>query len=237
MSSARNPRDEKHYATSGAERVFVSFRFAEAEAEAKALQAALAAKGVGAFVSGAQSAGDDLQERILGAFKKAEVVVIMGSKTYGAATGPLFSTRQEMNLTLEDVSAGTKKMYLFKMCDAWEEIPTRAALSSKKYKEWMAGKPIPAGAVDEIVSLLDPLTAKSASQPAVKNRPTSFGKIVAFGSGIVRAGSKKADSSKADSSKVDSGKVDSGKLDSAKPVSSKLGSWKLPSWKLPKTGS
>ncbi len=131
-------------------RVFVSFRFAEAETEAKQIETKLSAKGVRTFVSGKQIAGDSLQRVILGAFKSAEVIVILGTRTYGKETGGLFSTLQEMNLTIED----KKKMYLFKMCDRWEEIATRAAFSDKKYKEWKVGEPIPEGAIDEIMGLL-----------------------------------------------------------------------------------
>jgi len=152
-SSAKSPR--RSSAKAKAKCVFVSFRFSEAESEAQKLKRALEAKGVKTFVSGELTPGVSLQDGILGAFKEATVVVIMGTKTYGKDTGGLFSTLQEMNLTIEDVGTGEKKMYLFKMCNQWEEMEARACFSHRKYREWMPSTPIPDGAVDEIAEMLD----------------------------------------------------------------------------------
>jgi len=152
-SSAKSPR--RSSAKAKAKCVFVSFRFSEAESEAQKLKRALEAKGVKTFVSGEPTPGVSLQDAFLGAFKEATVVVIMGTKTYGKDTGGLFSTLQEMNLTIEDVGTGEKKMYLFKMCNQWEEMEARACFSHRKYREWMPSKPIPDGAVDEIAKMLE----------------------------------------------------------------------------------
>ena len=57
---------------SGPHKVFLSFRFSEAEAEAKALQAALQARGVKTFVSNT-TAGADLQDVIAEALGESKV--------------------------------------------------------------------------------------------------------------------------------------------------------------------
>jgi len=135
--------------------VFVSFRISEAESEAHKLQRALEAKGVTTFVSGKQKPGESLPDVILGALEVANVVVIMGTKTYGKETGPVYSSKQEMILTMDYVKQGKKQMYLFKMCNQWEEMSAKAVFSDKKYREWMPSTPIPDGAVDEIAKMLE----------------------------------------------------------------------------------
>ena len=48
-------------------------------------------------------------------------------------------------------------MYLFRMFgadDDFEEMAAEFALEGYKYKMWLPGQPVPAGAVDEISGLL-----------------------------------------------------------------------------------
>ena len=90
---------------------------------------------------------------ILRALNECDLVLIMGSKTYGAKTGELFSTRQEMNYTLNK----KKPFFLVRTIahdDSWAEAATDVALGATKYELWLPGTPLPAGLIDKIIEKL-----------------------------------------------------------------------------------
>ena len=74
--------------------VFVSFRFAEALAEANALQTALNARGYRTFVSN-ETPGADLQEAIATALGESKLQVLLATPTYGKKTNEFYSTYHE----------------------------------------------------------------------------------------------------------------------------------------------
>lgn len=65
--------DEALLSDAAPHRVFISFRFREAKAEAYALRTELLQRGVKVFASGLDTAGDDLTKSIWGPFDEAEV--------------------------------------------------------------------------------------------------------------------------------------------------------------------
>ncbi len=85
--------------------VFVSFRFAEALAEANALQRELNARGYRTFVSN-ETPGADLQEAIATALGESKLQVLLATPTYGKKTNEFYSTYQEMNYALDTNDGG-----------------------------------------------------------------------------------------------------------------------------------
>ena len=128
--------------------IFISFRFVEAEAEAKALKAALEGRGFKTFVSD-ESAGTDIQNAIAEALDASAVQVLLATQTYGKMTNPRYSTYQEMNESLY------KKPFLVKMCAHWEVPSTRMALNSLVYEEWEPGQPMPRDLVSKIAAKVE----------------------------------------------------------------------------------
>jgi len=140
LSSASEPPDEPAD-------VFISFRFAEAEAEARALKSALEHAGVSVFLSGV-SLGDD--HAISQALASCRLAVIMASRTYGTATNSLFDTGRERNFILGQ----RKPLCLVRMIpfgEAWAEASTTLAFpDSIKQKLWMPGERMP----DDLVEMV-----------------------------------------------------------------------------------
>ena len=128
--------------------VFVSFRFAEALAEANALQRELNARGYRTFVSN-ETPGADLQTAINKAIGESKLQVLLATPTYGKKTNEFFSTFQEMNYALP------RNPFLVKMTaspdDDWDEPAADMALSGRMYEYWKPGAPMPDGLVDKIV--------------------------------------------------------------------------------------
>lgn len=98
-------------------RVFLSFRYSEAHAQALAIQAALAAKRIKAFVCSAQE-GDRIGHLIYPQLIACELFVVMGTRTYGQQTGLPFCTDDELRYTME---AKRSTLFLVKMCPAFFE--------------------------------------------------------------------------------------------------------------------
>jgi hypothetical protein len=66
--------------------VFISFRFAEAIAEARALRRVLEGRGFTVFLSEMLHPGSDLQREIAGALSGCRVAAVLATKTYGQVT-------------------------------------------------------------------------------------------------------------------------------------------------------
>ena len=132
--------------------IFVSFRFAEAEAEANALKAALEAEGYKTFVSH-ETPGSDLQEAIGVAIGESRLQVLLATKTYGKKTNQQYSTYQEMNYAVNH------HPFLIRMPwdVAWTEPVTSLALEGRMWEPWTPGAPIPDGLVDRIIAKADGL--------------------------------------------------------------------------------
>ena len=65
---------------------------------------------------------------------KAEMVVILGTKTYGVDTGAAFSTFQELEFIVNE----RKPMFLVKMCDRFETAHARFYLGGNiAHHAWM----------------------------------------------------------------------------------------------------
>ena len=81
--------------------------------------------------------GDDIARNVINALTKCEMVVIMGSKTYGKETSSRYSTFQELRFIDDE----RKPFFLIKMCDKFEEAETRFRLNdSIAFIKWMPGK-------------------------------------------------------------------------------------------------
>lgn len=127
--------------------VFISFRFAEAEAEANALKQELDARGHYTFVSN-EKPGSNLQKAIADALGQSKVQVLLATKTYGKMTNQQYSTFQEMNYALNH------NPFLVKMPAnvEWEETSAEMALDGRMWVSWKPGEPVPAGLVDQIIA-------------------------------------------------------------------------------------
>jgi len=112
--------------------VFISLRFEEAKDEAAALQVALQKNGLSVFLC-AVDPGDDIAKVIVSALANCKMVVILGTKTYGLETDCKFSTYQELRYIIDQ----TKPFFLVKMCDQFEQQPTKFWLpNTVSYFPW-----------------------------------------------------------------------------------------------------
>jgi len=136
--------------------IFISFRFAEAHAEAKALKTALEARQLRVYVAG-ELPGEVLDEVIFAALDSCRLAILLASESYGCRTNS-FSTFNELNFVLDE----PKPFYLVKMCERWSEAHVRGKFGSfTMYKEWEPGEPLPDTVVDEIQAKLDSLTPRT----------------------------------------------------------------------------
>ena len=122
--------------------VFISFRVQEAKAEATALRDKLAAMGVGAFVSeGGVEDAEDWRGSIAAALKAAKVVVVLGTRTYGAAGSSSQGTWEELLYVKK--RAGAMRIFVVKMCDAYDEAKAELELDKYQAPHWTPGEPLP----------------------------------------------------------------------------------------------
>jgi hypothetical protein len=139
-------------------RVFISLRFAEAETEARALKAALEARGITAFLC-AVAPGSDIAAQISNALDGCQLAIIMGTRTYGKNTGVAFSTLKELRFIQDE----PKPFFLVKMCERFEEAETRMRLDSAvSYFRWISERPISENIENMIARVLEKLASVSA---------------------------------------------------------------------------
>ena len=128
-------------------RIFISFRYGEAIAEARLLKVALEAHGVDVCIID-NPPGMSILANIADAMDRADLVVIMGSATYGRKTASPFSTHQELRFVMDE----PKPFLLVKMCDRFREVETRFLLpSTMACTPWTPGTPLPDGIVQKIL--------------------------------------------------------------------------------------
>jgi hypothetical protein len=124
--------------------VFVSFRFCEAETEAKALKVALGQRNISAFVCDIPPGGN-IEEAIVTALSKCKLVVILGTETYGEKGTTHFSTYNELLYVLQYLP---DNYFLVKMCTEFKHPMTKFRLSSSvSWFDWTDGT------VDKITEL------------------------------------------------------------------------------------
>lgn len=134
--------------------------------EAKALQHALYARGISAFLCDIPE-GQDLAGAVIAALTYCRLAVILGTKTYGKKTESGFSTFEELRYIFEE----KKPFFLVKMCNEFAEHETRFRLTSSiSYFPWQAAteaerKQLAPGLVDRVVKRLEDVT---------QGRPTSY---------------------------------------------------------------
>mmetsp|Transcript_28719 Transcript_28719/g.73429 ORF Transcript_28719/g.73429 Transcript_28719/m.73429 type:complete len:196 (-) Transcript_28719:114-701(-) len=129
------------------ESVFISLRFGEAMEEAIQLKAALQKEGHDAYLCEV-APGANIKEVVVQRLAAAKLVVIMGTKTYGAPGTVNFSTKQELEYILDQ----EKPFFLIKMCDNFEDEMTKFNLpKSTSYVPWEKGTPLPAGVVKSLI--------------------------------------------------------------------------------------
>ena len=142
---------------------FVSFRHAEAKAEAKLIRGALEEHGISCFVSGEAAVGENIAERITKNLGGAKMVVFMGTRTYGTKT-TAFSTWEEMQY------AQAKKKFIFpiKMLQPDEAFDVDATGfffdSGVKFASWQPGAPMPLNLIEELL--------RSASKAGITSSST-----------------------------------------------------------------
>ena len=135
--------------------MFVSFRFGEAHAEAKAIKAALEQQGVSVFVCDVAE-GESIADEVIRALRGCTLAVVLGTRTYGAKTGSTFSSYYELRYIVER----RKPFFLLKMCDTFETDYAHFHLCDDiAYYQW-AGLATAASALPNItVNILKKLDA------------------------------------------------------------------------------
>eukprot|EP00043_Microstomoeca_roanoka_P025269 m.263584 g.263584 ORF g.263584 m.263584 type:complete len:410 (-) comp53819_c0_seq1:344-1573(-) len=157
-------------------RVFLSLRFGEAMDEAIAIKTALQRLGTATFLCDV-APGGDIAEAVIPAIDAAELVVILGTETYGEKTASPFSTYEELKFIMDE----SKPFFLVKMCERFQYPQARFWLSSSvSYYQWTPSrgekKYVPADLIDAIVKRLHALqgdqhAAKPAGSKAEKRNP------------------------------------------------------------------
>ena len=118
--------------SSAARPIFISLRFAEAQSEACALQAALRTEGLDSFICD-EPPGSELQQTVIDALYGCSLVIILGTQTYGRKTMSTFSTYEE----LRAIIAEKMPFFLVKMCPEFSENFTRFNLPTTiAYYQW-----------------------------------------------------------------------------------------------------
>ncbi len=136
--------------------VFLSLRFGEGMWVGELVKKALEAKGIHAFLCDVQEGGD-IAQAISDHLDRCDLVVVLGTKTYGRKTSSGFSTFQELRFVMDY----EKPFFLIKMCESFAESETRLRLPpSIAYFPWTnynADVPtaLPADLVTHILKKLD----------------------------------------------------------------------------------
>eukprot|EP00048_Salpingoeca_helianthica_P016679 m.233595 g.233595 ORF g.233595 m.233595 type:complete len:317 (-) comp19220_c0_seq1:27-977(-) len=151
-------------------RIFISLRFDEATNEAKFLKGELERHGVVCFLCDV-SPGGSIRDTIVKGLSACELVVIMGTRTYGKDTGVSFCTKNELDFIIDR----KKPFFLIKMCDNFEEDVTCFHLPSHiSHHRWDPGTPAPRGLVESILNKLQSLHSSDAISSATPTpTPTS----------------------------------------------------------------
>ncbi|EGD79186.1 hypothetical protein PTSG_09915 [Salpingoeca rosetta] len=150
-------------------RVFISLRFSEAMEESEALKKALDKRGVPTFLC-AVASGNSIADAVIEAIDECDLVVIMGTHTYGEKTDSKFSSREELEFIIND----EKPFFLVKMCDRFKHAKTRFWLPPTiAYHPWQpqgAERSDPPGElVDAIIAKLKNVSGVGA--PATQQQP------------------------------------------------------------------
>ncbi len=94
-------------------------------------------------------AGVNIASKVAESINDAELVLIFGTKTYGAPGTVSFSTREE----LQFIKQTNKPFFLIKMCNEFEDPLTKFYLHDGiAYEAWNPNNPMPAGLIDKIVA-------------------------------------------------------------------------------------
>jgi hypothetical protein len=141
-------------------KVFISWRMAESKAEVTALTKALEALPVGVEVIVIRElAGGKLLKAVSQGMTKADMFVIMGTKTYGTTTSGLIDTNKEMQHIIT-----SKKPYLLLNMNPesslleFKEPDANLVLNLKKeprtWERWEVGQPMDDALPDKIAEIL-----------------------------------------------------------------------------------
>jgi hypothetical protein len=140
-------------------RIFISFRFAEAEIEGRTLKAALQEQGVSTFLCDVPE-GDDIAAIIAKALDQCKLVVILGTETYGMDTGAGFSTFEELRFIKDE----KKSVFLVKMCERFAAPETRLRISNSISRfNWEKGLDLPSTLVPRIIEKLSLIEGQSST--------------------------------------------------------------------------
>ncbi|MEW5317473.1 MAG: hypothetical protein WDW38_008765 [Sanguina aurantia] len=128
--------------------VFVSFRVAEADTEARWLKRLLETRGVPTFVSSVDIKqaspsddvwqGDDWRRSVADALSSCRLMVVLGSVTYGQRGTSGQGTLEELvNAKLFD-----KSLFVFKMCEQYQCMVGSMELCGLQSTPWAVGEPL-----------------------------------------------------------------------------------------------
>lgn len=141
--------------------IFISYRFVESRNEARVLKDALEANGISTYLCDKVLSGKNIKDEIVSALSDCQLVIIMGSLTYGRNTGAKFSTHEELNFIIHE----SKPYFLIKMCDRFEEVDTRFQIPGFiSYVQWLPGTPIPDTVVPDIIQRLASINSSPVNE-------------------------------------------------------------------------
>ena len=146
--------------------LFISWRMGECKEEVKGeagLQNALEAEGVDVLVVG-EHAGGDLLEAVSNGMERADLFVIMGTKTYGKKTSDLIDTFREM----QRIKSSGKPFFLINMNpeESLMRFEQEAAnlllnLDTTAWERWEVGAKLPNKLVQNILAKLAEAVGKT----------------------------------------------------------------------------
>lgn len=141
-------------------RVMISFRVKEASQEAETLALGLEAHGISTFIcTKFLRDGEDMKKMIINVIDQSELVVILGTATYGKETLNTYSTHEELKFIISE----KKKIFLVQMCDRFEEASTRFNLpDSIKSVKWNLRSSIPADLIERVATSLKENSLRSS---------------------------------------------------------------------------
>ena len=121
--------------------VFLSYRVAEADREAREVKRRLEAKGVPTFVSSMDvPTGANWRREIAKNLKSCKVLIALGNRTYGVERTTSQGTLEELTIAKEY----KRTVLVIQMCDQYDEIEAAMELRGlNALGRWTVGSPMP----------------------------------------------------------------------------------------------
>ena len=150
--------------------VFISLRFGEAFKQGETIKKELEKVGITCFLCAVHE-GYSITKAVFTNLVKAELVVILGTATYGKETDSSCSTHQELMYVMDK----KKPFFLIKMCDKYEEAAADFYFPSNvAYYPWMPKEHgvLPKELIPRIIEKLNKVSqTPSIASPVLKEPP------------------------------------------------------------------